>query len=90
MKSYQLKPLPKQVQRVIPTTQVCKSCRAFKAECEVPYDEGTWPMCWLCAHQIVDHGVSLYEATEAQCECLPEAMYPASVIASRKANAYRA
>lgn len=82
MKSRKLQPLPDAVRS--PPIKTCIACKAFRAECEVPYDNGTWPMCWLCAHQVVDHGTMLFEAVTAECECLPEAIYPASVIALRR------
>lgn len=64
-------PQPKPVEK-----KVCLACRSFEAVCEVPMGEGAAPMCWLCAHHVVDHGVPLHEAMTAQCECHPMAIYP--------------
>lgn len=43
------------------------------------YGEDALPMCRLCAHYHVDHGVSLECANRAQCGCLPTEIYPRSV-----------
>lgn len=64
--------------------RVCVACKAFKAECQAPVGEGSAPMCWLCAHHVVDHGVSLHKAHEAECECTPDQVYPARVLQERE------
>jgi len=63
---------------------VCVACKEFRPDCEVPHGEGTLPMCWPCAHHFVDHQQPLEECMAAQCECLPEVIYPESVIAARR------
>lgn len=71
-----------------PTTvdkRVCVACEAFQAECHAPVGEGSAPMCWLCAHHVVDHGVAPHEAATAECECAPEQVYPARVLQQRAA-----
>lgn len=62
----------------------CTACRAFVAECQTPIGEGSAPTCWLCAHHIVEHGRALEDAMHGQCECLPEDVYPASVITRQR------
>lgn len=68
------------LKRVLPPKPVarkaCVACEAFAAECEVPVGEGAAPMCWNCAHHVVDHGVPLHEAMTAECECTPDKVYP--------------
>lgn len=68
------------LKRVLPPKPVarkaCVACGAFAAECEVPVGEGAAPMCWNCAHHVVDHGVPLHEAMTAECECTPDQIYP--------------
>jgi len=73
VKLAELKPVvqPKPVEK-----RSCLACRAFAAECLVPVGDGAVPMCWLCAHHVVDHGVPLHEAPTACCECLPHEVYP--------------
>lgn len=61
----------------------CVACKAFTAECLVPVGEAAVPMCWLCAHHVIDHDTLVHEALEARCECTPEDVYPASVLAKR-------
>lgn len=63
--------------------RVCVACKAFVAECFAPVDGEALPMCWLCAHHVVDHETPLHEAAEARCECTPDQVYPASVIRER-------
>ena len=63
---------------------VCVSCKEFRPDCEVPHGDGTIRMCWLCAHHFIDHEQPLHLCCEAECECLPEAVYPESVIATRR------
>lgn len=64
-------------------TAVCVACQAFNAEVRAPVGEGSAPMCWLCAHHVVDHGVALHDAMEARCECTPDQVYPARVLQQR-------
>lgn len=63
--------------------RVCVACQAFVAECMAPVGDGSAPMCWLCAHHVVDHDVPLHEAAEARCECTPEQVYPVRVLQQR-------
>lgn len=59
-----------------PPVKICMACNAFRAECLVPVGEASAPMCWLCAHHVVDHECALHEAATAECECLPHEIYP--------------
>lgn len=61
----------------------CRSCKAFAPECLVPVGDGAAPMCWLCAHHVVDHDCPVEDAWKNECECMPEDIYPAHVIAAR-------
>ena len=59
-----------------PEPKLCVACKGFRAECVVPVGEGSVPMCWLCAHHVVDHECALHDAATAECECLPHEVYP--------------
>lgn len=61
----------------------CEGCGAFTPECVVPNGAGTLALCWLCAHAYVDHQCELSKCAVHECECLPEAIYPESVIKRR-------
>lgn len=65
---------------------VCVACKAFTADCVAPVGEASAPMCWLCAHHVVDHDVPLTEAMEARCECTPDQIYPVRVLQERATN----
>jgi hypothetical protein len=56
----------------------CAACRSFRPECLVPDGEGALAMCWLCAHQVVEHGRALADAMIGECDCLPTEIYPRS------------
>ena len=63
---------------------VCAACEAFVAECLTPVGEGSAPMCWLCAHHVVEHNCPVREAATAECECTPDEVYPVSVLKARQ------
>lgn len=65
--------------------RVCVACKCWTAECHAPVGEGSAVMCWLCAHQVVDHDVPLHEAMNACCECTPDQVYPKAVLERRAA-----
>jgi hypothetical protein len=48
----------------------------FAPECLVPVGDTAVPMCWLCAHHVVEHGTPLNDAPEAECDCMPQDIYP--------------
>lgn len=54
----------------------CVACQTFAPECIVPVGDASAPMCWLCAHHVVEHNVPVSKAYNAECECLPQAIYP--------------
>lgn len=64
----------------------CASCRAFRAEVVCPVGDGAADLCYLCAHHVAVHEVSLGGAPSAECECGPEEVYPADVRAAMGAN----
>lgn len=66
-----------------PEPVVCVACRTMRAECEAPVGEGTAPMCWVCAHHVVQHGATLEEALEYECDCSPWEIYPDDVLELR-------
>lgn len=74
MKTFGLKRVP--APPPPPEPKTCVACKAFRAECVVPVDESSAPMCWLCAHHVVDHDCAPHEAMTAECECLPHRIYP--------------
>lgn len=66
----------------------CAACGAFAPECMVPFDDDTMqPMCWQCAHQVVDHGQRMTDAPSRTCKCKLEAIYPEAVVLRRRENA---
>ncbi len=69
-----------------PERASCRACRTFAPECLVPVGDDALPMCWLCAHHVIEHDVALQAAHSAECDCLPQAIYPnrACVIATVK------
>ena len=62
--------------------KACAACKAFAPECLVPVGEEAVPMCWLCAHHVVDHETPVHAAPEARCECLPHQIYPGRAVQS--------
>lgn len=61
--------------------RACEACKTFAPECLVPMGDAAVPMCWLCAHHVVEHDVPLTEAFRAECECGPHLIYPDRVLA---------
>lgn len=59
-----------------PERESCVACKTFAPEVLVPDGDAALPMCWLCAHHVVDHGSSLQGAPSAECECTPQEIYP--------------
>lgn len=59
-----------------PEPKLCLACKAFRAECVAPVGESSAPMCWACAHHVVEHDCPPHLAAEARCECLPREIYP--------------
>lgn len=59
-----------------PEPPLCAACQGMRAECVAPVGETSMPLCWLCAHHVVDHGVAPGLAMTAECECLPEEIFP--------------
>ena len=56
--------------------EACASCEVFAPECLVPVGDAAVPMCWLCAHHIVEHNEAPHRASTAECECTPQQIYP--------------
>lgn len=50
-------------------------------ECMVPIGEGALGMCWLCAHNVIDHGGAV-GAVVLDCGCKREDIYPPHVLKS--------
>jgi hypothetical protein len=65
---------------------VCCGCKVYRPDCQVPHDDGVLLMCWICAHQFLDHGKQLGQLMHSVCDCKPEAVYPESVILKRRAT----
>lgn len=55
---------------------VCRGCKVFAPECLVPHGDGAIPMCWLCAHHVVEHDGDIDDAYTGECECLPSEIFP--------------
>lgn len=55
----------------------CQACRCFKPDVVTPVGEGAAELCWLCAHHVTEHGLSLAHAPTGECECTAEQVYPA-------------
>lgn len=56
--------------------EACAACEAFAPECLVPVGDAAVPMCWLCAHHVIEHGTAPHHAHAAECECTPREIYP--------------
>jgi hypothetical protein len=56
--------------------EACAACEAFAPECLVPVGDAAVPMCWLCAHHVVEHNTAPHHAYAAECECTPQEIYP--------------
>lgn len=56
--------------------KACAACNTFAPECLAPVSDTAVPMCWLCAHHVVDHDVPVTEAYKAECDCPPHEIYP--------------
>lgn len=48
----------------------------FAPELLVPMGDEAVPMCWLCAHHVVEHETPMDQTSDARCECLPWEIYP--------------
>lgn len=55
---------------------VCRACQTFAPDCLAPVGDGALPMCWLCAHHVVDHGAEVDAAVHGECDCAPQDIYP--------------
>ncbi len=69
-----------------PPKTTCFACKLWTPECWVPMPAvlgGSQPMCWLCAHHVVEHGMAPEHAHCGECECTPAQIYPVSVLAKR-------
>jgi hypothetical protein len=64
-----------------PERQSCVSCKTFAPECLVPVGDDAVPMCWLCAHHVVEHEVSVADAHRADCKCSASEVFPNRVFA---------
>lgn len=56
--------------------ECCRACKTFAPEVLVPDGDESIPMCWLCAHHVVEHGTVIEHAHCAECECSPQMIYP--------------
>ncbi len=65
-----------------PSREACRACHTFTPECLVPVGDEAVPMCWLCAHHVTEHGTAVEAAHTAECECLPQEIYPHRMFAS--------
>lgn len=52
----------------------------------VPVGDGSAICCWLCGHAVGEHECELGAAMAHECECLPEQIYPAALIAELDAG----
>jgi hypothetical protein len=59
-----------------PERQACVACRTYAPECLVPMGDEALPMCWLCAHHVVEHDTAVEHAYCAECECTPQQIFP--------------
>jgi hypothetical protein len=60
----------------LPEREACHACKSFAPDLLVPDGDEAVPMCWLCAHHVVDHGKSMQSALHAKCSCAPWMIYP--------------
>ncbi len=69
-----------------PPKTVCFACKLWTPECWVPLPDalgGSQPMCWICAHYVVEHDMAPEHAHCGECEHTPAEIYPQSVLAAR-------
>lgn len=66
-----------------PPKPVCFACKLWAPDCWVPLPAGSQPMCWICAHHVVEHDMAPEHAQAGECECTPAEIYPQSVLAAR-------
>lgn len=65
-----------------PPPPSCQSCRVLAPDCLLPDGHGSIDLCWICAHQIVEHGHELGRAAaKARCSCTPHEIYPSDTAA---------
>lgn len=50
----------------------CTSCKTFAPECLVAGK----PVCWVCAHHVVEHHAALEHAYVGECACPAHEIYP--------------
>lgn len=66
-------------------TPVCAACKVWIPECLVPVGDGSKGMCWMCAHHVVDHLISVDRAGAAVCKCRKDQIFPRRVLEEREA-----
>ncbi len=54
----------------------CEACKGFRADIRAQVGDALVPLCWVCAHHVVEHGTSVLKAAAAGCQCLPWQIYP--------------
>lgn len=57
----------------------CESCRTFAAEVLVPNGDGASRVCWICAHAVAEHEISVAHAHAHTCDCTARQIYPHDV-----------
>lgn len=61
--------------------KVCASCDTFQADIMTPVGDGAIALCYVCAHFVAVHGVTVKLAFTKTCACDREEIYPAHVVA---------
>lgn len=62
----------------------CESCHGFRPDVWVPNDDGgADPLCWTCAHAVLEHGMKL-GGHIPDCDCPATDIFPEDVLATRK------
>ncbi len=60
-------------------TPVCAGCKAFTPDVllpDGPGHAGAIALCWVCAHHVVEHGISVGAAQTGTCSCKPGEIFP--------------
>lgn len=69
-----------------PPRTVCFACKLWTPDVWVPLPAalgGQQPMCFICAHHVIEHDMAPEHAQCGECEHTPAEIYPASVLVDR-------
>jgi RNA polymerase sigma-70 factor (ECF subfamily) len=67
----------------------CGACKSRPGDVLTPVDDGEARLCWVCAHQVADHGIALLDAPAARCSCDPADIEPVDPAGSATAASFQ-